>query len=474
MPAVGPSTMRATEVVGVGDPCHVVSGTKGTFFLHHGGRGIKDAVALTSFYVENYRAFRDETKIELRPLTLFFGYNNCGKSSLVRFLPLLANSFSPTAGGPLSLSSSTLRGASFPDIVHMRPSIEPLQFGLEGKTSGGFPYKLEYQINYFQKYRLVYIQSLKVTSGNQCLYAATFVPSEGISGVPSRAQVYDVEGLGTPLHQQPLKFGGLVPHNGANLPDGVQSVFDDLVGSLGQNSVLWLDALRALPARRYQTTGEQPSNLAHDGQNAPLFLIYDSLLPGGSLLKNVSTWFEKESQLKLVIGSDISDFSVFLESSKSDSSPKQVNLCDSGEGIGQVLPVVIAAELAKQRKSQQVILALEQPEIHLHPAMQGAVAQLLASVASGDPEVRVLLETHSHEFLLQIQLEILAGRLRSDDVAVHWVQQDGYGVSRVNTIFFDVLAKPIGPWPPGVFSEGVEKARKIAITRLERSHALSR
>ena len=36
------------------------------------------ALMLTAFTIENYRSFADRTRIELRPLTLLFGYNNSG------------------------------------------------------------------------------------------------------------------------------------------------------------------------------------------------------------------------------------------------------------------------------------------------------------------------------------------------------------------------------------------------------------
>ena len=38
---------------------------------------------IQSFTLKNYRSFVDRTTIELRPLTLLFGYNNSGKSALL-------------------------------------------------------------------------------------------------------------------------------------------------------------------------------------------------------------------------------------------------------------------------------------------------------------------------------------------------------------------------------------------------------
>lgn len=39
-----------------------------------------------------FRAFREEVSFEIKPLTLLYGFNQAGKSSLLRLLPFLADS----------------------------------------------------------------------------------------------------------------------------------------------------------------------------------------------------------------------------------------------------------------------------------------------------------------------------------------------------------------------------------------------
>lgn len=43
--------------------------------------------------LEGYKGFKQTTAVELSNITVLFGYNNSGKSALVRALPLLADSF---------------------------------------------------------------------------------------------------------------------------------------------------------------------------------------------------------------------------------------------------------------------------------------------------------------------------------------------------------------------------------------------
>jgi hypothetical protein len=424
-------------------------------------------VQIHAFDVANYRAFRERTRVELRPLTLFFGYNNAGKSSLVRLLPLLAKSFKPGARAPLALDSPTLRKASYSDVVHERPGVKTLSVGLSLSDEGGEPCHVGAEINWLQEQRLSFVHSLRVTgSEGATMFAATYAP-EGLD--PPRFE-YDLEGVGEPSRRE-LRFEGLVPFEPRDRLDRDEAparplavVFEALQRSLGGGAVFWLDALRVPPSRRYVTGGELPVAFEPDGSNAALFLIYDRLQSDGALVKEVAAWFAEHAGVRLEVGAGDE---VPLYASPVAGN-RRVNVADAGEGIGQVLPIIVAAANVHLRwRGQSAVLALEQPEIHLHPDMQEEVASYLARVASADPTCRLLIETHSHDFLLQVQLEILEGQLRPEDVVVHWVRQEG-GESHVDTIHFDALAVPQGSWPPNVFSERVDKARRIVLTRLER------
>ncbi len=73
-----------------------------------------------------FRAFRDEANIDIRPLTLLYGFNQAGKSTLLRVLALLADSLQAGAG-PLDLQSPALRGATFKELGWMgqAPNLSP-------------------------------------------------------------------------------------------------------------------------------------------------------------------------------------------------------------------------------------------------------------------------------------------------------------------------------------------------------------
>jgi len=59
-----------------------------------------------------------------------------------------------------------------------------------------------------------------------------------------------------------------------------------------------------------------------------------------------------------------------------------------GVGISQVLPVLVYSYALKN-----TILAMEQPEIHLHPGLQAALADVFLESSLGKNKNRLLLET---------------------------------------------------------------------------------
>ncbi|MGH8476065.1 MAG: AAA family ATPase [Methylococcales bacterium] len=72
-----------------------------------------------SFSCSNYKAFRESCDIQVRPLTLFFGKNNSGKSSLLRLPRLLLRTLSARVrnGFPVKVDGLDFAG-SFRELSH--------------------------------------------------------------------------------------------------------------------------------------------------------------------------------------------------------------------------------------------------------------------------------------------------------------------------------------------------------------------
>ena len=99
---------------------------------------------------------------------------------------------------------------------------------------------------------------------------------------------------------------------------------------------------------------------------------------------------------------------------------------DVGIGISQVLPVLVETSASAGK-----ILTMEQPEIHLHPALQAELGDVFVQSALGGQNNRFILETHSEHLILRIlrrirettEGELPAGLnpIRPEEVAVFYV-----------------------------------------------------
>lgn len=136
----------------------------------------------------------------------------------------------------------------------------------------------------------------------------------------------------------------------------------------------------------------------------------------------------------------------------------EVGLADVGSGVAQVLPIVVQA-----RYGGSQILCVEQPELHLHPRAQAALGDLLAEHAvtftdgqNLEGNVQWIVETHSETMVLRLQRRIREKRLAPDQVCVLYVDpgEDGSTVQRLR---LDDHGDFIDDWPHGFFDESFKE-----------------
>ena len=134
---------------------------------------------------------------------------------------------------------------------------------------------------------------------------------------------------------------------------------------------------------------------------------------------------------------------------------------DIGIGVSQVLPVLVSAYA-----SENELLAIEQPEIHLHPALQAELGDVFLESALGGAGNTFLIETHSEHLLLRILRRIREtsdGELPQgvpdvypEQVAVLYVQP-----GREDTEVLHIPVTADGEferaWPNGFFAERAEE-----------------
>jgi hypothetical protein len=130
---------------------------------------------------------------------------------------------------------------------------------------------------------------------------------------------------------------------------------------------------------------------------------------------------------------------------------------DVGFGVSQVLPVLASAAGVRER-----LIAIEQPELHLHPAQQAELGDVFIESALGERKNTFLLETHSEHLILRLlrrvrettegKLPAGATPVRPEDMSVLFVESTPQG-----SVVRQLPVTPDGdfgaPWPGGFFAE---------------------
>ena len=108
------------------------------------------------------------------------------------------------------------------------------------------------------------------------------------------------------------------------------------------------------------------------------------------------------------------------------------NLIDVGYGVSQVLPLLV--DLLEPNGSSRLLL--QQPEVHLHPSAQAALASLLCTIAAEGRQL--IVETHSEYIVDRVRMDIRdeSTVLKPEDVSILFFERTDLDV-HIHSLRFD-------------------------------------
>jgi hypothetical protein len=212
--------------------------------------------------------------------------------------------------------------------------------------------------------------------------------------------------------------------------------------------------------------------------------LWDKLDKNDTLKKSVDKWlsgdnFKKPYKVKLKKHYDIDEIKN-LENCSEESlknipcrfkellftdlkTGTDVHNREIGLGVTQLFPILVEAlESGEKIKT----IAIEQPELHLHPKLQMEVADefIRSNYKHGH---KFLIETHSEHLLLRIMKRMRHTAedkedrdkildLTPDDVCLLYVDSDGES-TYISELELDEDGTLLDPWPNGFFEEGYKE-----------------
>lgn len=239
------------------------------------------------------------------------------------------------------------------------------------------------------------------------------------------------------------------------------SIFSIIGGRLNSffNQISYLGPARSTSERFYRRQELEVSEIATNGSNFPIFLASLSKTDLASFSNWVKDIFGYGVDVKRLGG----HISIHLDSGKSS-----INITDTGYGVSQILPVMGLIWWVKSGKTSrrrvysdenQRTIAIEQPELHLHPAHQAKLADVFSATIAGSGEksngvdVRFIIETHSEALINRIGELIEDGVLDRSKVqiVVFSSNDDLDSPSKIQLSEFDENGVLMN-WPHGFFN----------------------
>jgi hypothetical protein len=399
--------------------------------------------AIEAITVAGFKSIRDEQTIEIRPLTVLAGANSAGKSSMFQPLLLMKQTVeSPFAPDVFRLDGPNVRFTSV-DQLFCRGRKNEFRVGMDLATVGIL--RADYR-------KLPQSEGLEITEtvfdsveGKHILLRPGMKRGDFIKYVPDNMRHLFKDSGGVSRRHCFLALwwstsssvGNRVQISGMETPPIIP--FADTLHKL-----IHIPALRGTFGRDYPRTAVGP---AFSG----LFTDYvGTVILEWQQRKDRRIELAGQEMEKLGLGwkvkaKPIGDAAVEvlvarLNREAKGSAQDLVSVADVGIGVSQALPVVAALLVAEPGQTVYV----EQPEVHLHPRSQAAMASLLAAAAKRG--VRVVAETHSSLLLLAIQTLVAEGQLSPDLVKLHWFTRNKEGYTEIRSADLDESGA-FGDWP---------------------------
>lgn len=245
----------------------------------------------------------------------------------------------------------------------------------------------------------------------------------------------------------------------------------------------YVTPLRAAANRYYRSQGLQVRDVDPYGRNLPEFI--------SSLSQYRKTDYEDFTEkvlgLRVTVENRNGHQSIILKNSKAKS---ERNMTDVGFGYSQILPIITKLWNTKfngqdgpkgyyYQNFERELIAIEQPELHLHPAMQARTADIMMLTLNELKDLEnlrrdryikrrteeddifypssytlaplMLVETHSQAMINRVGKRIREKRFSADDVSILLFEKDeNTGVTNITPITYNEKGQ-LTNWPYGFF-----------------------
>lgn len=371
---------------------------------------------MKTIFLHNYKGF-SKTFIPFTDVNFFVGENSTGKTAVLNLLGILSDLrfwFIP------DFNKDSIELGYFNEIVNQNSKDKTsFEIGLElnNSTKGidsnryiWLKFKEKNNIPFVKEYRYISgNKSIKVninTKGATCLINEFSNESfeEWINNSNSSSAIITKK-VSFPEQNLPFAFIRSIVGNSLIGEDNKEANLQEFDFTPPVKSLSWIDPIRAKAKRYYES---YKSMFSSEGQHTPI------------ILKKIFCEKEKEKPHKIITelmkfgkSSRLFDEIVINDFGKESGSPFSVNihydmlsvgLTNVGYGVSQILPIIV--EILTSNRDR---LAIQQPEVHLHPKAQAAFGDLVFFSATENKNI-FYIETHSDFTINRFRLNVFKSK----------------------------------------------------------------
>ncbi|WP_373212754.1 DUF3696 domain-containing protein [Ruminococcus sp. 5_1_39BFAA] len=454
---------------------------------------------LSHLSIKNFKGWKDTGDIELAPITVLFGSNSSGKSSIGQFLVMLKQTVQQSDRKTVLMLSGDKASVNLgtpSDIFHNHDMQEKIKFeydwSLDKKSDFGIgknrrrynrvKFKADIQVNdpeiqYLEVGRFAYelfedtrqrlaVGMKKLDEGLGSRNYELFSEIEELKRTKGRAWKLT----------EPMKYYGF--------PDAALAYYQDSDFlqdlNLHQENLFskfyYLGPLRSKSSRIYSWAGTNPDSVGDDGiytiqailsakhEGRKLRFPHTNYIPFEAVIGNALQKMELIENYKINRIENRQDYEVKV---KIKGTSEYVSLPDVGFGVSQVLPVIVQLFYAPSGS----IIFIEQPEIHLHPKAQTLLADVLIDAInmrenSKDRKIQVIIETHSEYLLRRLQMRISDKTIKTEEMKAYFANNCA-NRSKLEELQVDTYGNILN-WPEGFFGDMEKDMYTQAMNAMDR------
>ncbi|OGX92126.1 DUF3696 domain-containing protein [Hymenobacter coccineus] len=471
---------------------------------------------LENLRIQNFKSWQDTSDIRFGSLTGFFGTNSSGKSSILQFLLMLKQTVeSSDRSRVLNLGDDKTYvdlGTMY-DILFMHRNPGLLKFGFawvpdntyytevnsfNTLEEGSLPEAISFEADIKRNGDYVELSKFNYHHGDNIVEIIKSKKKVDANFIRLSHNLYtyyrNSKGFKprkTNLTVEPSKFynafnlSHLIFDSQRHFNQEMPKLLDYGVYELERlfGSISYLGPLREYPSRLYVWAGEQTQSVGNRGERAIAALLSSRNQgptidmgegqPKRTVEEHVAHWLK---ELGLIysfkvqpIAPNRKEYEVRIQRTAESAS---VFLTDVGFGVSQILPVLVLLFYVPEGST----VILEQPEIHLHPAVQAGLADVFID-AIKRRNIQIILESHSEHLLQRLQR-------RMAEFGVD--EQKGFDANKAQLYFTDIEAGRskltplalddygnISNWPVGFFGDPFADAAAMLDAEMKRRQASS-